>query len=158
VPALPHVTHRPPGPRRTWLAWFPLLIACTEPLPGGGGAEASERSPADTGTTPYGLTTHDGLIDIPWFDVVDLSAAREDWCWRGIELTVEAQYWRDFARYVQNESATEFCSPVGWTAVHEGQCILVQITCFDDPRDPTFLDCSELPECCDLADALGGCG
>ena len=73
--------------------------------------------------------------------------AAGDPCLEWLDLTVECKYWSDYIAHAVDEDPGP-CSPVEWTAVHDGQCVRVSITCPGDPRDPDFLDCSRLPGVC----------
>lgn len=80
----------------------------------------------------------------------------QDPCWAWHELTVECEYWSEYLAHAVEEDPAP-CSPEEWTAVHDGRCVMVSVTCPGDPRDPDFLDCSGLPGCCEAANSWGGC-
>lgn len=143
-----------------------LSFACVTPDPGAGGRDAAQNPPIEPASIdtyrdtdlPIGNDTDtvETTVEILFY-TVNMAVPRADWCWDGVNLTVEVEYWEDWLSYAHLEDATQYCSPVEWTAVRDGMCILVHSTCPADPRDPTFLDCSELPECCGLGPMLGGC-
>ena len=124
-----------------------LAAGCLSTEPKGG---------EDTGVNqPPTVTTTDGMITLEHHFLLGSVESGGSITWEVITLTVPYEYWADYARY-QGEPAEGVCSPVPWTAVHDGQCVLMSDTCPNDPRDPDFLDCTGLDGCCERAEPGGG--
>ena len=134
--------------RATGHGWLVLLVGCGTPA-GEGGAST------DIISHPTPVTT-DGLVTTGGFAIFGLER-NGDGCWSPEELAVPIEYWADFATWGTAEDGGGVCGPVAWTAVYQSRCEYIASVCPDDPRDPEFHDCSELDDCCDSAEAWGGC-